>query len=168
MFFNEKEYRPYDEYYYVSIDGDVYSAYKKDTMKHYIDHNGYHRVDIHGRHIKVHKLVYSVWIGDVPDGKIIRHLDDDKDNNHADNLGLGTQKENIKDAFRNGHKFLKGNAHTLTVYDKLIDEEVTFCPAERFIEYSRHSCVNGGISRMMSRNWFKERFDVIKYKLGKV
>lgn len=168
MIINDKEYRPYDEKYYISEDGDVYSKYINRSMKHNIDIDGYHRVDIHGKHEKVHKLVYKTWIGDVPPGQVVRHYDDDRDNNHASNLVAGTQKQNIEDAFRNGHKECSGRTHTLIVYDKLTDEVLSFCPAEKFISYSGHSCANGGVSRMMTRDWFKDRFDVIEYRLGKV
>jgi len=168
MIINGKEYKPYDDHYYVSEDGDVYSGYINRSMKHNIDLDGYHRVDIHGRHIKVHKLVYNAWVGEVEPGKLIRHYDDNRNNNHLSNLVVGTQKDNIADAIRNGHRDLRGHTYTLVVYDKLNNERLTFCPAEKFIEYSGHSCQNGGISRMMTRDWFKKRFEVIEYRVGKV
>ena len=168
MLINGQEYKPYDDYYYVSENGDIYSTYINRSLKHSIDVNGYHRVDIHGKHVKVHKLVYITWIGEIEPGKVIRHYDDDKDNNCASNLIAGTQKENIEDSFRNGNKHLKGNTHSLTVYDKEARKQITFCPAEKFIQYSGHSCQNGGLSRMMTRNWFKQRYEIIEYRLGKV
>lgn len=168
MFINGKEYKPYDDYYYISQDGDVYSKYINRSMKHNIDIDGYHRVDIHGRHMKVHKLVYITWVGNIEPGMLIRHYDDNRDNNRLSNLVVGTQKDNIEDSFRNGHKHLKGNTRTLVVYDKWTNKELTFCPAEKFIDYSGHSCQNGSISRMLTRDWFKQRFEVIEYRLGKV
>jgi hypothetical protein len=168
MLINGREYKPYDEHYYVSEDGDVHSKYINRSMKHNIDLDGYHRVDIHGKHMKVHKLVYNTWVGDVEPGKLIRHYDDNRDNNHLSNLVVGTQKDNIADAIRNGHRDRGGRTHTLVVYDKLSNECLTFCPAEKFIEYSGHSCQNGGISRMMTRDWFKKRFEVMEYRVGKV
>lgn len=168
MIFNDKEFRSYDDMYHVSEDGDIYSTFKKDCLKHNIDCDGYHRVDIHGKHTKIHKLVYKTWVGEVEPGKIIRHYDDNKNNNHYSNLVVGTQKQNIEDAIRNGHRDRGGRTHTLIVYDKLTNERLTFCPADEFIEYSSHGCQNGGISRMMTRDWFKKRFEVIEYRVGKV
>ena len=107
-------------------------------------------------------------VGDVDPDKLIRHYDDNKDNNHVSNLVAGTQKQNIEDAIRNGHRDLKGHTHTLTIRDKLTNDILSFCPAEKFIEYSGHSCQNGGVSRMMTREWFKKRFEVVEYRLGKV
>ena len=168
MIINGKEYKRYDSTYYVSEDGDIYSTYIGRSLKHYIDLDGYHRVDIHGKHMKVHKLVYMTWIGELQSDELIRHYDDDKDNNHVNNLVIGTQKQNIEDSIRNGHRDRRGRTHTLIVYDKFTDECLAFCPADEIITYSGHSCQNGGISRMMSRDWFKQRFEVIEYRLGKV
>ena len=97
----EKEFRQFKENptYYVSADGDVYSTFSKKLLKHYIDQDGYHRIDIYlnhkQKHVKIHKLVYLVWVGDIPKGYQLNHIDDNKDNNNYKNLYLGSQKENI-------------------------------------------------------------------------
>lgn len=51
LIFNDKIFKPYDNNYYVSNDGDIYSVYKKGLLKHNIDIYGYHRVDILGKQI---------------------------------------------------------------------------------------------------------------------
>ena len=68
MVIDNVEYAKYDDMYYVSKDGDVYSKYCNRLIKHSIDHDGYHRVDIHGSHVKVHRLVWAAWVED-PSGK---------------------------------------------------------------------------------------------------
>lgn len=147
--------------YYISEDGDVYSKYSNKLLKHYIDHDGHHRVDIHGKHIKVHKLVYLTWVGELKQGEQINHKDDNKDNNHYANLYAGSQKENIRDCVCNEHR--GGNVWHLVVYDKIEKKVLTFCPASDFIEYSGHSCQNKSVNRMFSRNWFKERYILVDY-----
>ena len=102
MVINGVEYRKFDACYYVSATGDVYSTYVRRCLKHSIDHDGYHRVDIHRTHMKVHKLVYLTWCGDIPAGKQINHIDDNKENNHYLNLYLGDQVENIADCIQKG------------------------------------------------------------------
>lgn len=159
---NEKVFKKYDETYYVSEDGDVYSLYSKKCLKHSIDKDGYHRVDIHSKHIKIHKLVYLTWIGEIDDGKQINHKDDDKNNNHYSNLYIGTQKQNIQDCIKNNHR--QGNIWYLTIYDKQTKNVITFCPASDFIAYSKHSCTNKSVKRMFGRNWFKKRYEIIDYK----
>lgn len=148
--------------YYVSAYGDVYSNHSKKIIKHSIDHDGYHRVDIHKKHIKIHKLVYLVWIGDIKQGEQINHKDDDKNNNHYSNLYTGNQKDNIRDCIKNNHR--GGNIWYLTVFDKKTKETISFSPASDFIKYSGHSCRNGSVKKMFSKNWFKKRFEIIDYK----
>lgn len=160
LIYNNIEFKSYDEMYYVSQNGDIYSTYKKGLLKHYIDCDGYHRVDIHNKHIKVHKLVFLVWNGDIPEGKQVNHYDDNKDNNSCTNLYLGDQKENIDDCIRNSHRI--GNINPILIYDKKIGEEIFFPSIKEFIEYTGHHIANGSISKLINKKWFKERFDIIK------
>lgn len=148
--------------YYVSADGDIYSTYKKGLLKHNIDLNGYHRVDIHGKHMKVHKLVYLVWVGEIPDNKQINHYDDNKDNNNYLNLYLGNQKQNIGDCIRNGTRV--GHLCSITVVDKQNNEIIEFPSIRELITYTGHSVQNGSLSNMKEKKWFKERFDIIERK----
>lgn len=154
--------KSYDELYLVSEYGDVYSTKYKKFLKHYITIHGYHRVDIHKKHIHVHKLVYLVWVGKIPKGLQINHIDDNKDNNHYSNLYVGSQKENILDCIKNNHRC--GNVSKLIVFDKEVGKELTFCPATDFIKYSGHSCISRSLKKMMSKNWFKNRYTVIEYR----
>ncbi len=154
--------KPYDEKYYVSKNGDIYSKYSNKFLKHNIDHDGYHRVDIHKKHIKVHKLVFLTWNGPIVDGYQINHKDDNKDNNHIDNLYLGTQKQNAKDRAKNGHNV--GNIWILTVYDNETNKTLTFSPVSEFIKYCGHASTNGSIKRFFKRDWFKTRYKIIDYR----
>lgn len=159
---NDLTLKQYDDMYYVSEYGDIYSTYSKKFLKHNIDKDGYHRVDIHKKHMKIHKLVYLTWIGEIPYGKQVNHIDDNKNNNHYSNLYAGTQKENIQDCCKNGHRV--GNVHYLTVLDKDTNEVLTFSPVSDFIKYCGHPCGNGSVKRMFTRNWFKVKYEIIDYK----
>ena len=165
MFINdiEKEFKPYNEDYYISADGDVYSNITKRFLKHYIDSRGYHRVDIYKnhkqKHMMIHKLVYLTWVGPIPKGMQLNHYDDDKDHNHYSNLYLGTQKENIHDCIRNCHRV--GNYITIKIYDKLLNKIIEFPSIIDFIEYSGHPVANGSLSKCMSHKWFHERYRLI-------
>lgn len=158
---NGKTFKAYDDMYYVSADGQIYSTYRHKCLKWAIDHNGYPRVDIHQKHIKVHKLVYLVWGSKDLQDKQINHKDDNKMNPHIDNLYLGSQKENIKDCCDNGTRV--GNTNYLTIYDKETDEILSFTPITKFIEYCGHPAQNGSVKRMFTRNWFKKRYDILNY-----
>lgn len=161
---NDVIYKKYDSMYYVSAYGDVYSKYCKRNLKQHIDIHGYPRVDIHGKHMKIHKLVYLVWVGEIKDNMQINHIDDNKNNMHYTNLYLGTQKENINDCIRNNHRV--GNTQYLKVYDKEKKEILTFCPSGDFLKYANHPQRNGNVKRVLKRNWFKERYEFIEMGKG--
>lgn len=50
----------------------------------------------------VHKLVYNAFIGQVPDGLQINHIDGNKQNNCIENLEVCTPKENVNHATKLG------------------------------------------------------------------
>lgn len=52
--------------------------------------------------ILVHRLVYEVFNGEIPDGLVVRHINDVPNDNRLINLKLGTQKDNMSDAMING------------------------------------------------------------------
>ena len=161
----EKEFRQFKENpsYYVSADGDVYSTFSKKLLKHYIDLDGYHRIDIYlnhkQKHVKIHKLVYLVWVGDIPKGYQLNHIDDNKDNNNYKNLYLGSQMENIHDCFRNNHRV--GNRFSYTLNDKKIDLVIKFPSIKELREYCgiKNSQIN--IRRLLKSQQFASRFDFI-------
>lgn len=159
MIINNIEYKKYDDNYYVSANGDIWSEYSKKNLKHYIDHDGYHRVDIHGKHIKVHKLVYLTWIGDIKENYQINHKDDDKNNNYYTNLYSGTQLENIRDCINNRHRV--GNIQYFIVKEKKSNKLLIFQPANKFFDYCGHCSKNRNISRILNRNWFKKDYEMI-------
>lgn len=154
--------KSYDKNYFISEFGDVYSRYSKKFIKHQIDKDGYHRVDIHGKHIKVHKLVYLTWVGTITEGSVIRHLDDNKNNNHYSNLVLGSCQDNVHDCVANQHRV--GNIYYLTIEDTQTNKIITFCPANEFFDYCGHSSSSGSVNRVFNKNWFRSRYNIISYK----
>lgn len=159
MTINGTEFKKYDSSYYVSKNGEVYSLFSKRLLKHSIDHDGYHRVDIHGKHIKVHKLVYITWCGNIPDGMQINHIDDNKDNNNYTNLYAGTQKENIDDCFANNHRV--GNTTFVMLINKYSNQIEIYESAKEFIATTGHSARNGSFKKISNRNWFKEQYEIL-------
>ena len=73
--------------------------------KHKVKNKFYKSVFLGGRkgeRIMVHRLIYRTFYGDIPEGKIVRHLNDDSLDNRLVNLAVGTQKDNMEDCKRNG------------------------------------------------------------------
>lgn len=129
-------YKKYDDKYWVSENGDIYSEYINRNLKHAIDKDGYHRVDIHGKHIKVHKLVFLCWNGVLKENEQINHFNDDKNDNNYKNLYAGSQKDNIADCSRNNHRV--GNKRYFIVREKTTNKILTFYPAYKFLDYAGH------------------------------
>lgn len=167
--FKEKQingitYRHYQDKYWVSKNGDVYSDYIHRNLKHSIDHDGYHRVDINSRHKKVHQMVYERW-GDMPIGNLqINHIDDNKNHNNIENLYCGTQKDNTADRISNKHN--TGSSSLIVVKEKSSDKVLIFFPANKFLDYAGHPQLNNGIGRAITRDWFKKNYELIVFGKG--
>jgi len=84
------------EDYSIDENGDVWST-KYGRLKKLTTHKnarGHHRVSISLNGFKytldVHRLVYKIFVGEIPDSMDVYHLDRNKDNNHANNLVLAS------------------------------------------------------------------------------
>lgn len=62
---------------------------------------GYLNATIGGISKGVHVWVYLTFVGEIPDGLEVNHIDEDKHNNRLDNLNLMTPKENSNWGTRN-------------------------------------------------------------------
>lgn len=88
---------------------------------------GYERVNIEGREVKAHRLVYETVVGPIPDGLSINHIDGDKLNNRPDNLEPATQSEQVAHAYRIGLRVgngLEGKARGSRLTDEQIQQVV--------------------------------------------
>lgn len=168
---NDKEFKQIraNKNYWISSDGELYSEHANKIINASINSNLgklYKRVDIRvdgkPHHMMIHRLVYDTWVSTITRNDQINHINDDSLDNRVENLYKGSQKSNIADCVRNGHRV--GHIKYLTVFDKKVKKTLTFCPSSDFIEYSKHSCQNGSIKRMFNKNWFKKRYIVIDFK----
>ncbi len=97
------------ELYAVSLDGRFWrSSYApKKTSTGYIDAQGFHTVGLSkglsysGKHM-LHRLIYQVWVSDIPEGHDVRHKDKDKSNNALENLELISHADNLAIASQEG------------------------------------------------------------------
>lgn len=168
---NDKEFKQIrvNKNYWISSDGELYSEHANKIINASINSNLgklYKRVDIRvdekPRHMMIHRLVYDTWVSPITRNDQINHINDDSLDNRIENLYKGSQKSNIADCVRNGHRV--GHIKYLTIFDKKVKKTLTFCPSSDFIEYSKHSCQNGSIKRMFNKNWFKKRYIIIDFK----
>ena len=75
--------------------------------------NDYVRFNLHGTLYSAHRLVYETFIGPIPQGMIIDHINGIKDDNRLENLRCISQSENAQNAQKNGHK----GQHKVAQYD---------------------------------------------------
>lgn len=57
---------------------------------------GYLKVSIGNKSFRVNRLVYMTFVGGIPKGMEVNHLDEDKHNNRLDNLNLLSHGDNMR------------------------------------------------------------------------
>ena len=91
---------PHNEKYYVSEEADVFFINKKEKIckvnisKQLLTPNKYVRIFIGDKSKTLHSVVCETFYGVRPHKNIIMHLDDNKQNNHVNNLKYGSYGEN--------------------------------------------------------------------------
>ena len=112
----KEQWKPIKNYegYEVSNFGEVKSLERFDSRGHrrkekllspVKNSKGYLKVDLYKngvrKNFKIHRLVYSAFVGEIPEDMQVNHLDENKENNRVDNLNLMTSKENNNWGARN-------------------------------------------------------------------
>lgn len=70
----------------------------------FCDSEGYGQVSYLGRTVRVARLVFSVCVGDIPYGSVVRHACDNPSCINPEHLLIGSQRENIKDKVERGRQ----------------------------------------------------------------
>jgi len=105
--------------YYANTEGSIFSDCKRIPnqpqglikLKQSMDSYGYLVITIRNnpkkRQGKVHRLIAQTFLPNPLSYPLVRHLDDNKQNNHISNLAWGTPRDNSSDMIKNGGS-LKG------------------------------------------------------------
>jgi hypothetical protein len=113
--------------YYVSNNGMIYSTLANKLLKQAMNDKLYFKIKLDKDHESVHRLVYTTWIGEIPEGLTINHKDGNKRNNNIDNLETMTGAENFRHAQNNGlrhnSKWTEENIHIIC---KMMEDNKSF------------------------------------------
>lgn len=69
-----------------------------------------------------HRVMFAMYYGNIPDGKVIRHMCNNSICVNLDHLLSGTQKENMADRERSGHTNNGENVHLSKLTEKQVLE----------------------------------------------
>jgi hypothetical protein len=92
--------------YLIDRDGDIYSTITNKFLKKSVAAGGYEKVTLRDDYEQshtflVHRLVWEVFNGPIPDGMTINHKSEIKKDNRLENLELMTLKDNCNYGTRN-------------------------------------------------------------------
>lgn len=76
---------------------------------------GYGNFKIDGKQKIAHRVAYTLWIGEIPDGLLVRHKCNNPHCVNPDHLEIGTRQDIANDMVRAGRQAIqKGEQHKLT------------------------------------------------------
>ncbi len=119
----------YKNRYKISNLGRVYSSVSNKLLKQCTNLSGYKYIKLFNKKGKdicflVHRLVALNFIGKIPDGRVVDHIDRNKLNNNKTNLRIVTVSTNNKNVDRKDHNIIQQydlDGKLLCEYDKMSD-----------------------------------------------
>lgn len=129
----------------------------KDEPAGSLNNSGHYEVWFRGRLQQCHRIVYELEVGQIPEGKIIDHVDGDRSNNKVENLRVVDYAVNA----RNRKKSVKNTTGVTGVYpDKKKGELVGYCASWQNLDGSRStkrfSFVRYGDEAFEAAKWYRE------------
>lgn len=76
------------------IQHDIAGFIGKSTRKNY----SFYKVGYKSKEYKVHRIIWELYFGNIPDGSVIDHIDGNQFNNKISNLRIVGQKENCQNS----------------------------------------------------------------------
>lgn len=125
-----EQFRFFNEHVLVSNFGRVsflkYKNNKAHTTFGGVGKDDYLRVRINGKDYQMHRLVWNVFNGEIPDGYVVHHLDENKQNNKIENLSLMSNFEH-NSMHKIGNKNTFGFRHTEESKQKMSENRKGKC-----------------------------------------
>ena len=92
----------------ITKDGRVFNTKLNLQRKLRVNKNGYSMLTLYedgkNKTVYLHRLLAEAYIPNPDNLPVVRHLNDNKDDNRLENLAWGTKSDNEKDKFSNGYK----------------------------------------------------------------
>lgn len=109
--------------YWVSEHGDMVNSETGYRINPRVYEDGYVRVgDVGGKTKGLHRMVFEAFVGEIPKGMQVNHIDGVKTNNHISNLEVCTPAENTQHAYAMG--LASGKSGQENSMAKLSEEDV--------------------------------------------
>jgi len=90
------------------------------------DKDGYGRIAVNRRDTRAHRLAYQCWVGEIPEGHVVRHKCDNPPCINPEHLETGTNADNMRDK-RIRMRSARGVGHG---WSKLTEDQVRYIRAE--------------------------------------
>jgi hypothetical protein len=87
---------------------------------------GYRKIGRNGKATFVHRYVYTLYYGEIPDGLIVRHKCNNRKCCNPEHLEIGTNKDNTRDMFERNRSGRLGKT--------IVTEEMAFKIKEKLLE----------------------------------
>ena len=151
----EMDYKILEEYphYRIYPNGKIYSIKLKKFIFGHKNKRGYYAFTIYDSFGKrkqkaLHQLLAMAFIPNPSNYEVVRHLDDNKENNSLSNLKWGTIRENIEDAIRNNVYKMPDNSKRWLVKTPTnsileVDNLTKFCIENNLTKQNLHKTYTG-------------------------
>lgn len=140
-----------------------------ECISHCKDKDGYSRIRYNGKHDRIFRVLYQKKYGNIPKGKVLRHLCNNSWCCNVEHLKVGTHKENMEDKVKCGRS-LKGIinlkiAGENNINHKLNENQVKeiYLSNESFNKLSKKYCVSttniNYIKNKKQWKWLTDKLD---------
>lgn len=95
-----------ERYWYDEVSGELRYKVRSSSLSRVqvnevagtINWAGYRVVNVNGKQYRAHRMIWTMLVGEIPEGYDIDHIDGNRANNHISNLRLATRVENGRNA----------------------------------------------------------------------
>jgi hypothetical protein len=126
----------------------------------------YHAVTVYNRELRsrwcvaLHKLMWLTFMGDIPKGMTIDHMDGNPHNNHIDNLQLLSIRDNIQKGVRGRQDFTLRDYRDVLIEDyKLFGEYKRVADIWGVTNQRVHRVIRNVVHRKINGHYITVRYD---------